>query len=177
MGRTRGPCDCKWCHREAIPRAGAVQLCEVCQRGVNRVARRAAMIQDEEGSSNHAIGKSLGMGGDSWSRLRRLMRDKPDDDLVTARIDPMHPMYTESAPAPAAKDAGSGWQHRAACRGHKDPDAFFPEDKMGREIAKVLAREFCDRCPVVVDCHKSRRRHGVWGGRFYDGSLVKARKS
>jgi Transcription factor WhiB len=51
----------------------------------------------------------------------------------------------------------------ALCRA--DPDLFFTP----RHTGSVLAREFCEKCPVREACHayalEIRPTYGVWAGR------------
>ena len=59
--------------------------------------------------------------------------------------------------------AGMPWHARGACRS-ADVRIFFP--RANEDAAP--AREYCDTCPVAVEClsHalETRQRHGVWGG-------------
>lgn len=60
----------------------------------------------------------------------------------------------------------SDWQEHAACRGHHDPEVFFPHDRDG-SAAKVI----CQRCPVTTQCLEASVAvaaevgitYGVWG--------------
>ena len=58
------------------------------------------------------------------------------------------------------------WMMAAACRTIDPPEVsrFFPTS--GGSVA--AAREYCERCPVRVECGdyaiENRVHHGVWGG-------------
>lgn len=50
------------------------------------------------------------------------------------------------------------------------PEAFFPEeikDLISREIAVVIAKDICNRCPVIKLCREyalyERPSTGIWG--------------
>ena len=68
-------------------------------------------------------------------------------------------------------NAAEDWQHEAACRGQDAVYFFAPsyferrEEKNARE---AVAKSFCARCPVRVECLEyallHRIEHGVWGG-------------
>ncbi|HEY7763235.1 MAG TPA: WhiB family transcriptional regulator [Actinomycetota bacterium] len=68
-------------------------------------------------------------------------------------------------------NAAEDWQHEAACRGQDAVYFFAPsyferrEEKNARE---AVAKSFCVRCPVRVECLEyalsTREAHGIWGG-------------
>lgn len=49
--------------------------------------------------------------------------------------------------------AGTGWKHRAACRG-VDPELFFPVAESGpvHDEQVAAAKRVCARCPVRSEC-------------------------
>ncbi|MCH1513854.1 MAG: WhiB family transcriptional regulator [Acidimicrobiales bacterium] len=55
------------------------------------------------------------------------------------------------------------WMSKGNCA-DTNPDAFFPSDGVGVEIAKSI----CNRCPVASLCLDYaltyKINHGVWGG-------------
>lgn len=57
------------------------------------------------------------------------------------------------------------WQDRAACRGVKAPDVFFPDTG----TSPAPARAVCKGCPVAEECLQFALaegiREGVWGGK------------
>jgi WhiB family redox-sensing transcriptional regulator len=57
------------------------------------------------------------------------------------------------------------WILRGACRGHPDPDQFFPD----RWVEAGPAKEICHGCPVKGECLSYAVTHqigwGIWGGR------------
>ncbi len=65
------------------------------------------------------------------------------------------------------------WQRQALCR-DADPELFIGEDIRSGPLPTKIERaaiEWCERCPVQVECleyamaKESRgMRHGVWGG-------------
>ncbi|MFR9807090.1 WhiB family transcriptional regulator [Pseudonocardia sp. RS010] len=67
--------------------------------------------------------------------------------------------------------ADGEWKLRAACRGHPDPDLWFPDGGPGRprRDAHSAAVDVCRGCTVRARCldYALARddRHGVWGGR------------
>ncbi len=60
----------------------------------------------------------------------------------------------------------SDWQEHAACRGHPDPDIFYPSGRDGS-----TAKAICQRCPVTIACLEASVAvaaevgitYGVWG--------------
>jgi WhiB family redox-sensing transcriptional regulator len=71
----------------------------------------------------------------------------------------------------ATVDWTTGWQHRAACRGEDAAFFFAPnyfEKRDEKRAREAVAKSFCARCPVRVDCLEYalsiRETHGVWGG-------------
>lgn len=171
MGNTRGPCKCKWCDRQAVPRPGSVQLCERCQAGVLRVARAAYEVQSTEGMSDGAMGRMLTMAPGTWSKIRKTLEKNLYAPLVTGVIDPNHPLGKPAAPKPASTEGrtdGGPWQHRAVCRGAKEADLlFFPDSERDRALIPVTVKTYCDRCPVYTQCRKTRASEGLWGGVYY----------
>ena len=65
------------------------------------------------------------------------------------------------------------WQDSAACKGHPDPDRFFPiiaKYKVPQDL-----RELCHACPVQRDCYEYAQgnrehgiEHGIWAGLSLD---------
>jgi len=59
------------------------------------------------------------------------------------------------------------------------PDVFFPEGWAESEKAFKIAKEFCRRCPIQVECAmyaiNNNEQHGVWGG-LTPGDRQRARK-
>jgi WhiB family redox-sensing transcriptional regulator len=65
------------------------------------------------------------------------------------------------------------WRDRAACRG-VPIEVFFPEIPPGDQSTRWWrqARQYCEGCPVKLDCLNSElpheeatgRRNGMWGG-------------
>ena len=63
------------------------------------------------------------------------------------------------------------WRTAAACRG-EDPVLFFApayfEKRSQKQAREAVAKSFCTRCPVRVECLDyalaTREPHGVWGG-------------
>ncbi|HEY8590825.1 MAG TPA: WhiB family transcriptional regulator [Naasia sp.] len=64
----------------------------------------------------------------------------------------------------------------AACAGRLDVAEQFTAPQVGNQIpaeARPLAREFCARCPVIVECGADADRHralGLWGGAYRAGA-------
>lgn len=60
------------------------------------------------------------------------------------------------------------WHRLAACRGHHDPDLWFPEPGEPR-IRTVRALWICAGCPVreecLADAFAKNEKHGIRGGR------------
>jgi WhiB family redox-sensing transcriptional regulator len=63
------------------------------------------------------------------------------------------------------------WQHYAACRGQDAAHFFAPsyfEKRSEKNAREAVAKGFCARCPVQVECLeyalRIREAHGVWGG-------------
>ena len=57
------------------------------------------------------------------------------------------------------------WQDSAACKGHPDPDRFFPV--ISRYKVPQDLRELCNACPVQAACYQyaeQNRDHGIWAG-------------
>lgn len=58
------------------------------------------------------------------------------------------------------------WEEHAACRGHPDPEIFFPSGRDGS-----AAKAVCQRCPVTTQCLEASVAlaaevgidYGVWG--------------
>jgi hypothetical protein len=61
------------------------------------------------------------------------------------------------------------WQEEAACR-DAPVEPFFPHPHYSEPFQSARlapARSWCDRCPVLAECHAegvATRSHGVWGG-------------
>lgn len=49
-----------------------------------------------------------------------------------------------------------------------DPDLFFMEDVHNGQVSNAIAKEACQRCPVMVQCGQYATEHnevyGIWGG-------------
>ena len=63
------------------------------------------------------------------------------------------------------------WQAHAQCRGLPLVLFFGTEDERydqtGKRLREERAREVCDSCPVIRDCHEAaeaRREFGIWAG-------------
>lgn len=58
------------------------------------------------------------------------------------------------------------WVARAACRGHEQPDLWFPGP--GDNTSFAAAAAICGTCPVAAECLEyaivQRIDYGVWGG-------------
>ena len=58
------------------------------------------------------------------------------------------------------------WSHRAACSSY-DPELWWVEDP--NDLARKIALEVCDSCPVIRDCLQHAlskpERDGIWGGK------------
>jgi WhiB family redox-sensing transcriptional regulator len=57
------------------------------------------------------------------------------------------------------------WQDSALCKGHPDPDRFFPV--ISRYKVPQDLRELCNACPVQAACYgyaERNRDHGIWAG-------------
>lgn len=69
--------------------------------------------------------------------------------------------------APAHIDTREAWKLQAHCRGHRDPDIWFP-DSSSRSAANP-AVTVCRECPVTRECgeYAAARRipYGIWGGK------------
>lgn len=169
MGKTRGPCRCKWCDKEAEPRAGHVQLCSVCRHKVNRVARTALEYQLTESVSDPVMGASFGISSSAWRRIRRFMEDNPFGDVPTAAVDPEHRVFSPDPSMPNRAPADGTWRDLALCRDAPDPDIFFPDALHDKKTIGHVMNTYCKPCPVVRQCGDQRRRdEGVWGARYHD---------
>lgn len=168
MSGTRGPCKCKWCPGEAIPRSGLVQVCTRCQVRIDMIARATREEQLRDGLSDPVIASRFGIVPDTWRRIRRSLRDRPNDELVTASIDPalLDTMIGDDEAEPRPRPTSFGdWWNRAACL-DEDPEMFFPT---GRKIPEETAK-VCSGCGVRSACEGNAGSHGVWGGRLFVGS-------
>ena len=61
------------------------------------------------------------------------------------------------------------WQDHAACKGHPEPDRFFPP--LSRYTVPQDLRALCNACPVQRDCYEyaeERREIGIWAGLSVD---------
>lgn len=62
------------------------------------------------------------------------------------------------------------WQTSAQCRGEDSSLFFHPDNERGyaRARREKKAKEFCDRCPVIVQCREHAlalaEPYGTWGG-------------
>jgi len=71
----------------------------------------------------------------------------------------------------AARVVEPGWRAAAVCHGG-DAESFFPpshfERKPEKDRREGIARSFCSRCPVRIQCLEyalvSEEPHGIWGG-------------
>lgn len=61
------------------------------------------------------------------------------------------------------------WRDRAACRGHAEPDLWYPDSQWS--AAAQTAGRICGGCPVAVECLAEGKdsRYGIWGGIFAPG--------
>jgi WhiB family redox-sensing transcriptional regulator len=67
---------------------------------------------------------------------------------------------------------GDDWRTRGACRGHDDPELWWPHVKPGCPPTDVVRRQhmqaeaMCRRCPVRERCEAMGRAEpdGIWGG-------------
>lgn len=62
------------------------------------------------------------------------------------------------------------WADLALCK-TIDPELFFDKYEEDSEIARAVD-SMCDACPVQQECGimgKTTKRHGVWGGVYWDG--------
>ena len=65
------------------------------------------------------------------------------------------------------------WRDKAACRGHLDPDLWFPDDDTPQDrIEEALS--VCARCPVMGRCDKTLAEYGIWGGKVRKRGLGEA---
>ena len=71
------------------------------------------------------------------------------------------------------------WGERAACLGQAS-ELFFPEYE---SQAKIIAKAYCQDCPVKVECYEEALRtkalDGIWGGvwiRSRSGHKITSRK-
>ncbi|MEV6610798.1 WhiB family transcriptional regulator [Kutzneria sp. NPDC051319] len=66
------------------------------------------------------------------------------------------------------------WQLRGACRDSDNAVFFHPDQERGpaKRLRADLAKQVCQRCPVIVECRRHAIRHeepyGVWGGQDED---------
>jgi WhiB family redox-sensing transcriptional regulator len=61
------------------------------------------------------------------------------------------------------------WRERAKCK-DVDPSLFFPVGVTGEaELQIRRAKEFCQTCPVSLDCLefalRTNQEYGIWGGK------------
>lgn len=68
-------------------------------------------------------------------------------------------------------NAAEDWQHAAACRGQDASYFFAPnyfERREEKEAREAVAKSFCARCPVRIECLEhalsTREAHGIWRG-------------
>lgn len=62
------------------------------------------------------------------------------------------------------------WSDRGLCRGHDEPDLWFPFRRDSREAAR--AKAWCETCPVQLQCLTEAlelealgvENEGIWGG-------------
>lgn len=57
------------------------------------------------------------------------------------------------------------WHERAACGSVPDPEIFFPDhgNTVNTPTAR-LAKQYCQTCPVRIECLDDAEPHGIWGG-------------
>lgn len=64
-------------------------------------------------------------------------------------------------------DRNEAWKMRGLCRGHTDPDMWFPDSV--KRAASAPAQAICTNCPVTRECLAYATTHriayGVWGGK------------
>jgi len=73
---------------------------------------------------------------------------------------------TITLPRPASITRG-GWRDRAACRGAKNPDLWFPRPGAAGASDTRKAKAVCAGCPVTGPCLEfalSSGARGTWGG-------------
>ena len=60
----------------------------------------------------------------------------------------------------------TNWANQARCRGHENPNLWFPVSQSDHtQIAEAKAE--CRKCPVTTDCEAYAKAHkpaGIWGG-------------
>jgi hypothetical protein len=175
---------CKWCGNLAIRQAGSVHICVPCRERINEALRMALELQRREGLSDRALVEHVGITGfEAWRRIRRQLEDDPDAVIHTSCVSPANPLLPPPAPDDAYVRPSRGWESRAACRNHREPDLFFPDPsllKPHRINKRLCGRPGCDECDlrdrvaaahglcatcaVARECQASRTEHGVWGG-------------
>lgn len=73
-----------------------------------------------------------------------------------------------TAAARPRRHAGhAAWTARAACRGHLEPELWWPDANNIRSIRRALA--VCRTCPVLAECREWALKHmpdseGIAGG-------------
>lgn len=69
-----------------------------------------------------------------------------------------------------AIDTAPTWRGKAACR-TAPPEIFFPDGDDWKAEGQAVARDWCDDCPVRLDCltwaRETRVPYGVWGGNLF----------
>jgi WhiB family redox-sensing transcriptional regulator len=83
-------------------------------------------------------------------------------------------MKNEAAPQslPNILTDESDWRLPAACRGHSDPNLFFPDkdtypDVAERRMAVKAAKQICADCVIIEQCFirgLNGNEYGIWGG-------------
>lgn len=59
------------------------------------------------------------------------------------------------------------WHMKAACRGIGEPETFFPTPTAEKRFGPGEAKNYCDACPVWLECLKAGlegNEYGTWGG-------------
>lgn len=156
----RPPIVCRWCDRRALPGTRSARLCPGCQDRVDHVVREALGRQRRGSLPDSVMAREFGFSSDNWARIRRDATRDPTARVATALVDPGH-----RPPGRGGESSSGSWVHRAACRGHKAPDVFFPTSRHDEEVSGALA--LCRACPVTGECKRRRGSEGVWGGRLY----------
>lgn len=63
-------------------------------------------------------------------------------------------------------DGDRDWMIQARCRGHENPDLWFPVSKDRENSADAIQE--CWRCPVRAECANYAEQldipYGIWGG-------------
>jgi len=91
---------------------------------------------------------------------------------VTADLDPHPSVLDELAAALAVLPPIGAWVELAACGPLADAPVWTADDEPDDDEL-VVAERVCRRCPVRQECAgyaATAPVHGVWGGRWHDGT-------